>query len=99
MLRPHRLALPTLPLLLLVTLAIPLAAAGCDDPKKNAAANAPRAPEPIPSDFVVNGFFPAGSAEPPKVQIRSDGGTVALGVDAAGGSPTPDDPNAAASPG
>ena len=72
-----------------------LAASACtEDPKKNAP-SAPKAPEPIPSDFVVNGFFPAGSDQPPKVEIRSDGGTVALGVDGSAG-PATDDPNAAA---
>jgi Family of unknown function (DUF6263) len=73
-----------------------LASAACtEDPKKNAP-SAPRAPEPIPSDFVVNGFFPQGSAQPPKVEIRTDGGTVALPVDGSAAPPPSDDPGATA---
>ncbi len=75
--------------------ALPLAAVAalataCNrDPKKDAAPTAPRAPEPIPSDFVVNGFFPAGNDAPPKMELRVDGGAIALPLDGGAAAPSP----------
>jgi Family of unknown function (DUF6263) len=72
-------------------------ATGCKEDPKKSASGTPRAPEPIPSDFVVNGFFPAGSDQPPKVEIRTDGGSVALPVDgSATQTASSDDPGAGA---
>ncbi len=79
--RPQQ--LPLLLLLALSPFAVALGAGGCKEEAKKDSTNAPRAPEPIPSDFVVNGFFPGGSDPTPKVEIRSDGGPVALPLDGA----------------
>lgn len=64
-----------------------LAFAGCKEEAKKDVPSTPKAPEPIPSDYVVNGFFPTGTDEAPKVQVRGDSGAVDLAVDAAAGTP------------
>jgi hypothetical protein len=76
-----------LPFVLALTLSF--TALACKDDAKKTDTSAPRAPEPIPSDYVVNGFFPAGSDQPPQVSVRTDGGTVAVPVD--GAAPAPSD--------
>jgi hypothetical protein len=58
---------------------------GCKEEAKKDAVDAARGPEPIPSDFVVNGFFGGTDDQPPKVQVRGDAAAVSVPVDAAGG--------------
>ncbi len=53
--------------------------AGCTEEAKKPQSSAPKAPEPIPSDFVVNSFFGSGTTE---IKVKSDAGAVALPVEA-----------------
>ncbi len=82
---------------LFIVLYAAMATTGCTEDPKKKSSTAPRGPEPIPSDFVVNGFFPAGNdTPPPRMEVRTDGGAVSLPIDgSAGAAPaSPDDSGA-----
>ena len=67
---------------------------GCKDDKKPAPTQTTHAPEPIPSDFVVNSFLDNGP--PTELKVKADGG---VGIPVEGGAPAQAGDTAAAAGG